>query len=44
MTKRCEWGDSDLLYVQYHDNEWGVPKHGDRKLFEFLALEGGRRH
>ncbi len=41
MTKkRCEWSGSDPLYQSYHDDEWGVPIHDDRKLFEFLILEG----
>jgi len=42
MKKRCEWAGSDPLYVRYHDNEWGVPVHDDRKLFEFLILEGAQ--
>jgi len=38
---RCGWVPSDdPLYVAYHDREWGVPLHDDRKLFEFLVLEG----
>lgn len=37
---RCEWVSSDPLYIKYHDNEWGVPVHEDRKMFEFLLLEG----
>lgn len=40
MKKRCEWVGSDPLYIAYHDTEWGVPLHDDRKLFEFLILEG----
>jgi len=40
--KRCSWGDSDPEYVKYHDKEWGVPLHNDRKLFEFLILEGAQ--
>lgn len=36
--KRCEWAKSDLM-ARYHDEEWGVPLHDDRKLFEFLVLE-----
>jgi DNA-3-methyladenine glycosylase I len=36
---RCAWADSDPLYVDYHDREWGVPVHDDRTLFEFLILE-----
>ena len=38
--KRCAWANSDPLYAKYHDEEWGVPVHDDRKLFEFLILEG----
>jgi DNA-3-methyladenine glycosylase I len=37
---RCEWGGSDELYIPYHDKEWGVPLHDDRRLFEMLCLEG----
>ena len=37
---RCPWANSDPLYIDYHDREWGVPVHDDRKLFEFLILEG----
>ena len=37
---RCPWPGTDPLYVRYHDEEWGVPVHDDRKLFEFLTLEG----
>lgn len=40
--KRCDWSTSDLIYIQYHDNEWGVPVHDDTKLFEFLILEGAQ--
>jgi len=39
---RCEWSVSDPLYVSYHDEEWGVPIHDDRLLFEFLILEGAQ--
>lgn len=39
---RCAWVNSDPVYVQYHDTEWGVPVHEDRKLFEFLVLEGAQ--
>ncbi|MFQ5431866.1 MAG: DNA-3-methyladenine glycosylase I [Nitrospinota bacterium] len=42
MIKRCEWADSNPLYVAYHDKEWGVPVHNDRKIFEFLILEGAQ--
>src|SRR5258705_12719601 len=38
--KRCGWAGSDALYVRYHDEEWGVPVTDDRRLFEFLVLEG----
>ncbi len=37
---RCHWCGDDPLYVEYHDEEWGVPLHDDQKLFEFLILEG----
>jgi DNA-3-methyladenine glycosylase I len=37
---RCEWAGSDPLMVAYHDEEWGVPCHDDRALFELLILEG----
>jgi DNA-3-methyladenine glycosylase I len=40
--KRCEWAGADPLYVEYHDVEWGVPEHDDRKLFEMLVLEGAQ--
>ena len=39
---RCGWCGSDPLYVSYHDQEWGVPVHDDRLLFEFLILEGAQ--
>jgi DNA-3-methyladenine glycosylase I len=39
---RCPWCGSDPLYVAYHDDEWGVPQHDDRVLFEFLILEGAQ--
>jgi DNA-3-methyladenine glycosylase I len=39
---RCGWAGSDPLYVGYHDEEWGVPVHDDRVLFEFLVLEGAQ--
>src|SRR2546427_724554 len=38
--KRCEWALGDPVLLEYHDAEWGVPEHDDRKLFEFLVLEG----
>jgi DNA-3-methyladenine glycosylase I len=41
--RRCEWvGDSDPLMLAYHDEEWGVPSHDDRHLFEMLTLEGAQ--
>ena len=42
MQKRCDWCESDLLYTKYHDLEWGVPVSNDRKLFEFITLEGAQ--
>ena len=39
---RCAWVSSDPLYIAYHDTEWGVPVFDDRKLFEFLVLEGAQ--
>ncbi len=39
---RCAWCGNDPLYVQYHDEEWGVPQHDDRRLFEMLILEGAQ--
>lgn len=39
---RCDWSTSDPLYMQYHDNEWGVPVYDDKTLFEFLILEGAQ--
>ncbi|MBV6421375.1 MAG: DNA-3-methyladenine glycosylase 1 [Ignavibacteriaceae bacterium] len=40
IIKRCPWTSDDKLMIKYHDKEWGVPLHNDRKLFEFLILEG----
>jgi len=42
MKHRCKWCGTDPLYVAYHDDEWGVPVHDDRLLFEFLILEGAQ--
>lgn len=42
MTSRCDWCGADPLYQHYHDSEWGVPLHDDRRLFEFLILEGAQ--
>src|SRR5262245_66311337 len=39
---RCGWSGTDPLYRRYHDEEWGVPVHDDRTLFEFLVLEGAQ--
>ena len=39
---RCEWCGHDPLYIKYHDEEWGVPVHNDRHLFEMLILEGAQ--
>jgi DNA-3-methyladenine glycosylase I len=40
MKNRCPWAGNDPIYIKYHDNEWGVPLHDERKLFEFLLLDG----
>ena len=43
VLKRCRWAEGGSpLYVAYHDEEWGVPEHDDRVLFEFLILEGAQ--
>ena len=39
---RCGWCSDDPLYIAYHDEEWGVPSHDDRHLFEMLILEGAQ--
>jgi DNA-3-methyladenine glycosylase I len=39
---RCEWCTGDPLYMAYHDEEWGVPVHDDRTLFEMLILDGAQ--
>ncbi len=39
---RCPWCGNDVLYVKYHDEEWGVPVHDDNKHFEFLVLESAQ--
>jgi DNA-3-methyladenine glycosylase I len=39
---RCPWPGADEVYLQYHDHEWGVPLHDDRRLFEMLVLEGAQ--
>ncbi len=40
MKQRCPWPSDDPLMIKYHDKEWGVRLHNDKKLFEFLVLEG----
>lgn len=40
MQTRCAWAGTDEKYIQYHDEEWGVPVYNDTKLFEILILEG----
>ena len=42
LLQRCGWATSDPLYIEYHDREWGIPVHNDRKLFEMLILEGAQ--
>ena len=42
MKQRCGWSTNDPLYIKYHDEEWGIPVHDDRKLFEMLILEGAQ--
>lgn len=42
MVIRCGWATDDPIYIKYHDEEWGVPKHDDRELFELLTLEGAQ--
>ena len=39
---RCAWSGTDPLYVQYHDEEWGIPVHDDHHFFEMLCLEGAQ--
>lgn len=38
----CSWCLKDDLYINYHDKEWGIPVHDDRKHFEFLVLESAQ--
>jgi len=42
MTNRCGWSISDPLMIDYHDNEWGVPVHDERKHFEMIVLDGAQ--
>lgn len=37
--ERCSWAGDDETYIRYHDEEWGVPTHDDKELFEMLVLE-----
>ena len=41
MIKRCQWANNESM-IEYHDNEWGLPVHDDRTLFEFIVLEGAQ--
>lgn len=40
--QRCNWSISDPIYIKYHDKEWGVSVHNDRKLFEMIVLDGAQ--
>ena len=42
MRQRCDWPGENKLMIEYHDTEWGVPLHDDRKLFEFLLLDNAQ--
>ncbi|MBI9105931.1 MAG: DNA-3-methyladenine glycosylase I [Spirochaetales bacterium] len=42
MKTRCAWCGEDPLYTKYHDEEWGLPTHDDRQLFELIVLEGAQ--
>jgi len=42
IISRCKWVTDDPKYIRYHDEEWGIPEHDDRKLFELLTLEGAQ--
>src|SRR6185295_19515855 len=42
MPERCAWAGRDLLYIAYHDHEWGVPQRDPSRLFEMLVLEGAQ--
>ncbi|MHC4121452.1 MAG: DNA-3-methyladenine glycosylase I, partial [Planctomycetota bacterium] len=42
MSNRCDWPGDNKLMTEYHDTEWGVPLHDDRKLFEFLMLDNAQ--
>ena len=42
MIRRCAWAGTEKLFIDYHDREWGVPVHDERKFFEMLILEGAQ--
>ncbi len=42
LRQRCGWSTTDPAMIAYHDDEWGLPCHDDRRLFEFLVLEGAQ--
>ena len=42
QIKRCDWSVNHPIYIKYHDKEWGVPVHNDRKLFEMIVLDGAQ--
>jgi DNA-3-methyladenine glycosylase I len=42
VIERCDWAETDPLYVEYHDTEWGVPMRDSHRLFELLCLEGAQ--
>jgi len=42
MTNSCDWPGENKLMIEYHDTEWGLPTHDDRKLFEFLLLDNAQ--
>jgi len=42
MTRRCDWVGSDTMYIEYHDQEWGVPVYDDQLLFAKLILDGAQ--
>jgi DNA-3-methyladenine glycosylase I len=42
MRNSCDWPGENKLMIEYHDTEWGVPTHNDRKLFEFLLLDNAQ--
>jgi len=42
QINRCKWSVTDPIYTRYHDKEWGIPVHTDRKLFEMIILDGAQ--